>query len=97
MNKLKLMTMATNFLGSVAYATGGIARIIKSKTTKTYNTVVYGNRNRYKIVIIVRDTGQVLREFYGNHEELMKLLETSHMYGPDIRLNVRTVSRNGGK
>ncbi len=97
MNKLKIMTMATNFLGSLAYATGGIAKIIGNKTKKTYNHVVYGNRNRYKIVIVVRDTGQILREFHANHEEMLELLESSPMYGPDIRLSIRTVTRNGGK
>ena len=95
MNKLKVMTMATSFLGSVAYATSGIAKLIGRKTKKTYNHVVYGNRNRYKIVIIVRDTGQILREFYAGYEEMLRLLESAPMYGSDIRLSIRTMGTKG--
>tara|TARA_R100000234_G_scaffold110963_1_gene83659 strand:- start:335 stop:625 length:291 start_codon:yes stop_codon:yes gene_type:complete len=91
MNKLKIMTMATNFLGSLAYATSGIAKVIGNKTKKTYNHVVYGNRNRYRIVIIVKDTGQILREFESNHEDLLKLLDINHMYGPGIRIDIETI------
>tara|TARA_Y100001938_G_scaffold150916_1_gene244368 strand:+ start:852 stop:1142 length:291 start_codon:yes stop_codon:yes gene_type:complete len=91
MNKLKIMTMVTNFLGSLAYATGGIAKVIGNKTKKTYNHVVYGNRNRYRIVIIVKDTGQILREFESNHEDLLKLLDINHMYGTGIRIDIETI------
>ena len=91
MNKLKIMTMATNFLGSLAYATSGIAKVIGNKTKKTYNHVVYGNRNKYKIVIIVKDTGQILREFESNHEDLLKLLDINHMYGQGIRIDIETI------
>ena len=96
MNKLKIMTMVTNFLGSLAYATSGIAKVIGDKTKKTYNHVVYGNRNRYKIVIIVKDTGQILREFESNHEDLLRLLDVNHMYGTGIRIDIETI-RGGTK
>lgn len=95
MSKIRTVTMLTSLFGSIAYATGGVIKLLGRKAKKSYSHVVYGNTNRYKIVIVVRDTGQVLREFYAGHEEMLRLLESSPMYGPELRLHIRTMGMKG--
>tara|TARA_R110000751_G_scaffold238823_1_gene339580 strand:+ start:208 stop:483 length:276 start_codon:yes stop_codon:yes gene_type:complete len=85
--------MVTNLFGSIAYATGGMGKLIGNKTKSSYNKFVYGNTNKYKITIIEIHSGEILKEDSFSHDEMLNLLESTKLYGPSIRLQISTIGQ----
>ena len=51
---------------------------------------MYGNRNKYKITIIVKESGEILKEDCFSHDEMLKLIDSTRMYGTGITIHIST-------